>query len=415
MNTSMASKKKGYLFFIIILYFFIYSPNVLFLREALNPGNLVVYYSAAYMFIHMRSLKKFVSIFKVEFLLFSLILLFVLFRSILDPDIGFTIQSILAVLKIFVVVPFLMNYAQKGCFFTMKEIIKAFLIVGSIAAVISTLCVISPQINSYIRDSIIQLESEDYMVMGGIRGFGFANSLTSHYGYVQGFLVGIGCLFLKENKWFLFFIPVLLLSAVVNARTGLIIGIVGFMFAIMSKERSVAILFILLGVLLIINVEQLLLSVGLNENTVSWLLDFQNDMNKMIGSGSITASSTGETLLGRMAVLPENLEQWIIGRGYDIFYGGMSISNSDVGWYRQLNYGGIIYITLLYGTVIFVLRKLFEYKQKQYMYYFLSVFLILNTKSSIYPLYTLFSVLMMFYFMHIFEGMKMVRKRNLSI
>lgn len=409
MNISIVLDKKRYLFFIIILYFFIYSPNVLFLRDAFNPGNLIVYFSLMYMCIHLRTLIAFVTFYKVEFLLFSLILLFVLFRSIFEPDNGFVIQSLLAVLKIFVVVPFLMSYAHKGRFFTFKAIVKAFLIVGSIAAIISTICVMSPQFNSYIRDGIIQLESEDYMVMSGIRGFGFANSLTSHFGYVQGFLVGLGCLFLKENKWFLYFIPFMILSAVVNARTGLIIAVVGFMFTIMSKDKSVAVLSILLGALLIINVEHLLSSVGLNDATLTWLFDFQNEVNQMIEGGGIAASSTGETLLVSMAILPENTEQWIIGRGYDIFYGGTNISNSDVGWYRQLNYGGILYITLLYSSVIFVLYRLFEYRQKKFMYYFLSVFLIVNTKSSIYPLYTLFSVLMMFYFMYVYEGSKMVR------
>ena len=401
----MAYKKRRYYLYLIILYLFIYSPDIFFLRGFLNPGNLVLYSSFVYFLIHPKIFKHHIHNFKREFFFFSAILAFVLMRNLGEPNYPFTMQSILAFMKLFVVVPFLMFYAWKNKFYSEAELIKSFLLVGTVASIITTICIIFPQINSYLKDQVIQLEivGVDSAIME-YRGFGFANSLSSHYGYVQGFIAGLGCFYLKDNKWFLFFIPFVILSALVNARTGVIVVFVGILLSVITTKKSYAIAIILFALILLPNLEAILSSIGLSEETLVWLLGFQDEIEAVAQSGSLGSSSTAETLFGEMAVLPDGISQWLIGRGYDIFHGGIGINNSDVGWYRQLNYGGLVYISLFYGAVLYILLNLLRHHHFTYMMYFLCVFLVLNTKSSIYPLYTIFSVMMFLYYIYILGG-----------
>lgn len=393
-------KKSAYIFFIIALYFFLFDPPIYGFTGRLAFSNLFVAVSMIAALSKPGIVKGFYRQNKKIFTCLFLLLIYTALRSILGGgDTGFITKHVLAVSGIFLVTPLFFYYAQKKGFCNEKNIIKAILIVGSIAAVLSMLCFFFPAINQYVKGQMIIYEESDILNTETYRGFGIAAYLTSNYGYIQGFIAALGCWYLKDNRWFLLFIPIIVFSALINARTGVLLSILGISLFLFSTSKSkYSILIGCISLFLFFNFKTILTSIGgINERTVDWIFSFGDEISNAFESGSVMGSSTADTLLGRMWIMPDNLLQWIFGRGFSLFRGGKGVGNSDVGWILQLNYGGLIYVSMLYSAIIIMIKKLYRSRNKSYMYLFIMTFMVINTKTSIYPHDTVFYLLFMIY------------------
>jgi len=392
-------KKSAYIFFIIALYLFLFTPPIYWFTGRLAFSNLFVAVSMIAALLKPGIVKGFYRQNKKIFTCLFLLLIYTAFRSIFGGgDTGFITKHVLAVSSLFLVIPLFFFYAQKNGFCNEKYIVKAVLIVGSVAAVLSMLCLFFPAINQYVKGQMIIYEESDILNTETYRGFGIAAYLTSNYGYIQGFIAALGCWYLKDNRWFLFYIPFIILSALINARTGVLLSVLGIIFSLFSTSKSkYSILIGCISLFLFLNYKTILTSIGINEKTVDWIFSFGDEISNAFESGSVMESSTADTLLGRMWIMPDNLLQWIFGRGYSLFHGGKGVGNSDVGWILQLNYGGLIYVSMLYSAIIIMIKKLYRSNNKSYMYLFIMVFLIINTKTSIYPHDTVFYLMFMVY------------------
>lgn len=388
-------KKISYVFFIVILYLFFFNPPLLGFRGRLSFSNIIVAVGLISALMKPFVIKQFYKVNKTLFSLFVGLLIYVIFRSGFEGDSSFITKHILSVCNLFVVVPFVFYYADKSGLGTEKYIIRALLIMSSIAAFFSIICLLNPAFNTFVRERLIIYEETDFLFSNDYRGFGVSALLTSNYAYIQGFIGALGCFYLKDNKWFLLSMPFVLLSALINARTGFLVAFWGVVIFFLSKRKAqYSIIIGVVGLILFYNLNSILLGLGIDERTIDWIFSFQNEVEGVISSGSMMGSDTAETLFGRMWILPDTPSQWIFGRGYSLFRGGNGVGNSDVGWILQLNYGGIIYITILYSAILYILRLLIRKRSYAYMFFFLSTFLIINTKTSIYPHDTIFYLMM---------------------
>lgn len=388
-----------YIIFIILLYLFLFDPPFFMFRGVMRFSNILLVLAFLYVFYNNSEVARFYRIMRKEVFMFTFILLFVVIRSSLEGDMTYVNKTMMAYLNIIMVTPAMLLFAQKIGYGSEEQFLRALLLVGTIATIISIVCLLNPPIQDYVRNQIVQVTEEEYIFNNDYRGFGIASGYTSNYGFTLGFLSGLGCFYLTQNKWFLYCIPLMIISGLVNCRTSFIIAtVIIICFFISAQKKMYAIIVGCLGILLFSYFDAFILLFNLSDRTYAWLISFQQEMMDFAASGNLTASYTGSELFGRMIIWPETVEQWIFGRGYDVFKARGGVGNSDNGWIRQLNYGGIMYLLIFYSIVIYMLRRLKLCKQWSYLFVFLLVFVITNTKTTAFPSTQLFTLMMLVYY-----------------
>ncbi len=388
-----------YILLILVLYLFLFDPPFFMFRGVMRFSNILLVLAFFYVIHHSSEVARFYRIMRKELLMFSFLLIFVVIRSNLEGDMSFINKTLMAYLNIIMVTPALLLFAQKIGYGSEEKFLRALLLVGTIATIITIVCLLNPPIQDYVRNQIVQVSEEDYIYNNDFRGFGIASNYTSNYGFTLGFLSGLGCFYLTHNKWFLYCIPLMIIAGLVNCRTSIIIAaVILIVFLVSAQKKLYAMIVGCLGILLFSYFDTFILIFSLNERTYDWLMSFQHQMMRVATSGDLKASTAGSEIFGSMVIWPESSEQWILGRGYDIFWARGGVGNSDNGWIRQLNYGGIIYLCLFYSIFIYLLRRLRRCKQWSYFFVFLFVFIVTNTKTVAYPSTQLFTIMMLVYY-----------------
>lgn len=373
-------KNKSFVCFIVIfLYCFFHNP-ILTLTNGI--GLIKFLYPLALIFAFTNSrIKSYFGAFRKEWSLFLTLLLFSVFRYIIGGDGTVAYSHLIMVIECFILPIVFVGYLDNKQV-SYNDFIRCILIVSTVASVISTLCITIPSFGYYVRYSLLSMSDDAYLSNVLYRGFGISEELTSGYGYIQGACVAIGLKYIKNNKWFAPFIPLVFMSAFLNARTGVIVAVVGVLAVFVTSKsiRSIFVTFILLFVF--IKLAPTFLSyLNLSDDSIKFMTDFFEETDDM-RSGGIASSSTSSDLFGRMIVLPDGLSQWIIGRGYSLFEATYNI-RSDVGYIIQLNYGGIIYLALWASFLLSVYKKMKLYSVDKFIIIlFFCAFLILNIKAN---------------------------------
>lgn len=377
--------------FIILLYVLLFNPPLTFLG-GVNLGYVLIIISLYVILQHNKEWTSYFRFFHKEIMLFSIVATVSVFRSGLMGDYMYIVRHILSILYIAAVIPTILILSKMLRAGTANKIIKGILIASSIAGFFSLLCTIIPSFNEYVKSTIIKYQEEDYLFGNIRRGFGLADGLTSSYAYIQGTIAAFGLYYIKEYKWLLFIIPIIFLSALVNARTGVLISFWGFLSLIIAKKRSALILAIIISVGFIYYLENILKSIGLNEFTIAWILDFQDQLD-YIASGDLSNGTTNT--MSSMIIWPSGALEWLLGSGVDLF--NSPRVHSDIGWFIQLNYGGLLYVLPLYYAFYFMSKRLLKNGKKAFALMFIGAALIVNTKSKIFPTTSFFPFLFLLY------------------
>ena len=406
----MKGEFVSYIVIVLCIYFLVFNFPLTPLGVPVGTKNLLYLFLLLVMLLYGKKYMASFKHFGKEFLLLLIPLMYVLFRTLMGGDSVFVTKHITGLLDTFFVPLAILLYAAKSGITTENKFIRCILILGAVASVISLLSFIFPPVQAYIKYNILNLQPETALYWNNNRGFGLAMSLTSSYAYIQGIIFVLGCFYAKENKWFLFFLPLVLLSVITNARTGLLILTVGVIIFIVSKKTSFASVFFGIVVfVMIINLQDIMQSFGVSSEIVGWISVLFNDMDVIYATGDINQSYTGNRLFDTMWILPETSSEWLFGKGYSLFRHELE-ENSDNGWILQLNYGGIIYMILLYFFVIPIISGLRKSKKLSLAVFFLAIILIVNTKSSLFPNNEVFRFLMIIYMYFMLLNRKSVNK-----
>lgn len=362
-------------------------------------SNILLVLAFFYVIHNSSEVARFYRIMRKEVYMFSFLFLYVVIRCSLEGDMTYVNKTLMAYLNIIMVTPAMLLFAKKNGYGFEEQFIRALLLVGTIATIITMACLLDPSFQYYVRNQIIQVSEEEYIFNNDYRGFGIASAYTSNYGFTLGFLAGLGCFYLKQNKWFLYCLPFMIMAGLVNCRTSIIIAAVIIIVFMVSAQKNLYAFFVgCLGFLLFAYFDTFILLFNLSDRTYEWLMRFQEQMMDTAESGDLTATKAGSDLFGEMVIWPETIGQWFWGRGYDIFKDQGGVGNSDMGWLRQLNYGGIIYLLIFYSIIISILRRLKRCKQWGFLFVFLFVFVITNTKTMTFPSTQLFTIMMIVYY-----------------
>lgn len=391
-------KTLSYIFFILILYFWIFSPTFGLFREQLRVTNIITLMGVIFCVTKPRLFIDFLLKYQKEFLWLLYFTIISILLLLLDPQTQNIKQHFLLITNAFCVIPMLMNYAKRNGFGTESDYIRSLLIVSTIAAIISIICLLSPPINNYIKYSLIRYDEESFLYGTDYRGFGFASSLTGNYSFVLGFLTALGCFYLTGNRWYIPFIPIILLAALINARTGILIGIAGMSTLILKRQNSFVptLIAFVLVVILLTHLDYFLILLGANSSTIDWITSFKNQILILLTTQNVDNATTTNILFNDMWVLPDDATQWLWGRGYDVF--NDEFRNSDIGWLNQLNYGGLLYFIPLLIFFVKIVKHFINNKSFSFGMLIMLAIIISNTKGRLFPDYSLFFIIMFLYF-----------------
>jgi hypothetical protein len=269
------------------------------------------------------------------------------------------------------------------------------------------LCVFFPELDNYVRTQLIQYDEENYLYENARRGFGIAATLTSHYGFIQGTVIAVCPFFLKENKWFIFFIPLIILSILVNARTGIMIATWGvFVYSITSRQK-VALPLAAIVFIMYFYLEDIMVALNFNAETIAWIMDFSDQMED-ISSGDFS-SGTVSTMLDTMVIWPSDVVEWLIGKGIVLYHNPFVTEHTDIGWFIQLNYGGLFYVFIFFTPFVIMVKRLARLGLRTLMIIFAGAVVIVNTKSNIFPNTGEFTFLMLLYFICVLDKLDLLQ------
>lgn len=383
-----------FLLLIICMYEIFYRPMINVSGRRLSCYVVLIAIDFVYIFYNynFRSFFNYIKTFKSEIISLCILLFVVFLRTIVGGDSGILIGKaktfLLLSLNTFLIVDLIKKY-----FWEQDSFIRLTLVVGTIAASISTVCIINEDFNYYIKN-VVQFYDEDLKQSDYLfRCFGLSSVLLFDYGIIQGIILSLGVLNIKNNKWFAFVLPLMILSIILNARTGLLISIICVLTYSFFSIKYRSLLWTVLSVLIaFLGFLWLLPQLNLAGGSESFIMEFYNDIVNVFQTGNMSESETYNHLTAGNP-WPQSFEEWLFGIGKDIMY--VHGRSSDIGYLGQLNYGGLLYFIPLYAF-IFQMFKKWKKINKAEAYLFLIALLVTNIKGDFLGT-TFFDFLFIFY------------------
>ncbi len=374
---------------IFLLYIYFFQPPVI--NKNIYLALEVVALTAYLFFVEAKPIVNFIARFRYEFLLLTLIIIYSVLRDLAAGEevyaFRFAAWSFQAFILGYAIIDFLetSNRKKEGKY----SLLTLLYWTAFVAAILTFLLITVRPIDNYYQ--AIQLDDyESYDAMETrYRAYGMAENLTFTYSYFLGFFAGYTLLAIRKNVLLVLPFLLFLLGVFFNARIGFV-GIILFLVVLIFRRQwknlfitgSLSVLIV--GGIIVTNADLM----DLISSNKDWVFQFFYDISdSLFGTHLSTgpAGSTIKTLTGDFLVFPDTFLSWIFGTGESLFVkaGG---GNSDIGYIIQLNYGGLILLTLILTFVAYSCYRL--YKVLGWRHWFVVVFtfsvLILNYKGFIF-------------------------------
>lgn len=363
----MVRPRYSYLKFFIYLYTFIvfYMPRISDLFIGVNIEVFSVLLLMIMIFPWVTICKKRSNLFSINKNVFYLMagitvsaLYFVARALIASTDIRI-LQNLFILVQIFHIL--IIFDFMKYIGLNKDDIIKVLFNLAFIQGIITILMLIFPTTKN-IALSLYYLGREENIFISRMRIYGISGDYTFFtpiYHSILASLVFFYSIF-KDRKYMLY-LPLILLVILLNGRFGLLIFMISPILTILyflSKAKlSFKMVKITIIAMAIFVVGILLLSI-ISPYTYTWIVGGFRDTIKLI----VHKEKTGNyvALAGSHLSLPQG-KGLLIGEGYRLFGGQgskMGYNSSDIGYVNDIFMGGIIYITILYGSILrFLLRR----------------------------------------------------------
>ena len=381
--------------FVVMLYLYLHNPTLPF---GVGACKLLYPFALVFIFFRVKSFSRYLYLFRTELIFLLLLTVYSTFEFLFIGEPNTMRLHLVGIVEYFVL-PFFIILSIRQ---TDGSLVKYLLITASVGAVITLFCVIFPSFNEYLRLTVnryMYSSMDEYRASTTYRGFGISEALTYSYGIIQGIFFVMTLYFFKSNKWVLPFSFLIILSAALNARTGIIVAACGVLIFLLKRGRGLAV-FILLGVAIIAaNIIPILQLMGVEPRTLDWLYVFAEETSSIFSNRDITASVTTSYMFKDMLVFPQSFHDWILGCGRDIYW--RPYRRSDMGWIIQLNFGGLPYLFLELGFLAYLFRRLSKAGYTNLAFFFAVAFTIANTKGPALPNSGIFRLLMLIYIYYI--------------
>ncbi|MEN6471869.1 MAG: hypothetical protein ABFC62_10430 [Clostridiaceae bacterium] len=260
---------------------------------------------------------------------------------------------------------FIVAFCRKMQYNT-SDLLNIYIIVGLIQASIVLLTAAFPQVReltlqilrSNTRSELVFRAIED---MSGVRGFGFSSNLFDLFGYATSILITIAVACGVFGKRILvlaaiFMIPMPLL----NARTGLVIAVLGVIIVFVQYFRSSDMLLRKIGTGIVIGISGVALIfvatfiMSQYPSTSEWVMDGIEETKRLVFNQEKTGIYS-YLLSSSFWFFPDNLLELIFGAGSIPLY--LINRNTDVGYVISVWQYGLIGTIILYVSYFWLFYR----------------------------------------------------------
>lgn len=242
-----------------------------------------------------------------------------------------------------------------------EDMMKVLLNLGLLQGVICIFMLIFPEYKK-VALSLYYLGREENIFISRMRIYGISGDYTFFTPIYHGLLASVAFFYsIFKNKKYLLYIPFILITIFLNGRFGLVIfmisPVIAFTYFIFKGKLSIRMIKYSLMILLIMILGIAALRI-LSPYTFNWIVSGFIDTINLVFYGTKTGNYV--VLADSMLYFPEG-KKLFFGEGHRV-YSDYGISRgyipSDIGYVNDLFMGGIIYISILYGSIFaFLLKK----------------------------------------------------------
>lgn len=391
-------------FFIIILMFiFIYDPPI----QGIQLTNIILPFIYLYLIFNFKTTLRIIKNKQVFFVLTNLIFVLVYLLLVIlvnkEPlnNLG---TIILIIFKSFPFVIFFISYFFKKGKNIFQGVFSLSSIIVIFQGILAVIAFLFPAVQKvFVNQLLINSNSSIYQSLSGHRMYGLGLNLNYALPSYQSIMAILMLYFRKaQKKIYIWFIPIVIFSAIVNARTSIVIISIGLILLLIEKAEnrirysSLFLIFLTLLVPLFINP----ISISTNNLTFRWIINGLNEIILFIsGKGS-------EGYFGYFT----SQNKYVVPNGWNLIFGSgtriMSRSSlnglqSDIGYVNDIWLGGLVYLFHVIYISILLLKNIYLYETKNNKSSFISCFLfialaILNIKGVVFSYHPLMNVLLLF-------------------
>lgn len=362
-GTTLYSKSKIYdgwvlnLFWIIFLYFFVFQPPIV-------NKIYYVFFEFSFFFFYIFYKKTdfliYLFRFKYEILFGFLIVLICFLRDLLSQEVVY-LDRFLAwyfqcIFFPFVILHLYLSSKNKNKnLYQQKEFFYKLIYIVVVSAGILTLLLINfPALDDFYKG--IQLDSyyehyESFEVR--YRAYGISENLTFTYGYLLGIYAGLAFLKSRSNILHLLFFVVLLMGVIYNARIGFIPISFMILYSLFFKPSKNYLILLFFSLCAFIYLGSSL--VDEVSNRFNWAISF---FTEIFGFLNGEDSHTMNYLFNEFIILPNGIYEIIFGTGESLFE--RKYDRSDIGYFIQFYYAGILFLLILVLLMTYLSLRLFK-------------------------------------------------------
>lgn len=371
--------------FVMGLFFVMYDPPLF----SFNSMHIVGLFSWIYIFPHInKELKK---RYLTELLFFLMIFIYSLSVAFLNnhslSSAAFPLYYVLDI------IPFAcaINKYKNKHKLTLDHLFQWIMFAGTLQCISTIVAFFVPEIQRIIVDRIISFGgTEAYNYWATLRMFGFSNGLFFITPILQA-MIAVAMFFYSSNhgKKYILLGLLFIASAVINARTSLIVLAIGLILLIFvgkfsTKQRIVLILFVVFTIIAFFGILLPYLETA-SPATYVWLMDGMDEISGFL-HGNKESGYFSYLFDARRYVIPDDIFEFMFGTGSGIMVGRNNLQ-SDVGYINDIWRIGILGLLVLYFHVFSCIWKIKQNKNKLLDFlglYLLTTFIVANFKGQIF-------------------------------
>lgn len=283
-----------------------------------------------------------------------------------------------------------MHKRNRDIYFLLRILIYA----GVIEGCCSICALLFPSVKSFFIQQMDFSNSSRDAWFVAVRAYGFANTLVDTFGYGIAILSGISFYYGIIRKQFIFIIYscITAISALLNARTGVVIlcgGIFLLLLFILYKKRSkfFRICFSLLTIIFSCTILFIFLKINY-PSTAEWIEDGLSGLINMVIEQDIASGSSGlQTLFSEQFWNVPADVRIFFGTGHSLFLADGYLQ-SDVGYINEIWIYGLIGIAVSFGFILYLgiscYRNTKDVLLQVIVLYLVAAFFVFNIKASAY-------------------------------
>lgn len=384
------SVKRLGILIIIGLFIILYQPPLF----SFNSMHIVGILSGLYVLFNLDILliKKL----RYVFLFYAIEFIYLVFTLLLNNgSISLALDPIYYIIDIipFSLALFIKVRKTNGCFL---DVVHCLILVGLIQAILAIAALMNSSIQSFFLSKLISYGYDSSIIdwISSYRLYGFSIGLTYATPVLQTILSVI-CIYLstyKLKKHYLIYSIVLFFSGIINARTSIIILIIGISIILLLAKIKILKKVLLIFNLVLVYLFIIIVIMPFLQSEYTYMYDWINSGNESI-IDFFKGDSSGYFIYMKNSdsyPLPTDLNGWVIGYGFRSMYSDNVFNiQSDIGYINDLFLGGILYCILIYSVYLLMCIRLIRNKnslEKFLGVFFLISFILLNIKGYVFAM-----------------------------